>query len=194
MPLPSSGLMEGWDYTKERRGPLGLGGRRETWHYVGTPGTPGAISETPDVTNEGTYNSNINPDGSLRGGKLENPYEPSRRERRIEERNKEKYGDDPYADPLYNAPGDYDTPNKEQILQYNPGYIDPSENVAKYGGVPNHMYPYGGAYMVGPDAGYMPMYQQQPSMNELQYGGVVELPQDQIDQILAMGGKVEYLD
>ena len=194
MPLPSSGLMEGWDYTKERRGPLGLGGRRETWHYVGAPGTPGATSETPGVTNEGTYNSNINPDGSLRGGKLENSYEPSRREKRIEERNKEKYGDDPYADPFYNSPGDYDTPNKEQILQYNPGYIDPSENVAKYGGVPNHMYPYGGAYMVGPDAGYMPMYQQQPSMNEMQYGGVVELPQDQIDLILAMGGKVEYLD
>lgn len=50
MPLPSGALMEGWDYSRERRGPLGLGGRRETWSYKGIPNKEGTGIPLPDST------------------------------------------------------------------------------------------------------------------------------------------------
>ena len=220
MPLPTGALMEGWDYTRDRRGPLGLGGRRETWSYKGMPDkTPITVDKKPspsliDYDGDGTPDAFPKrlPEEDYTGAQAEyenllavqekSKAESYSAEGRAAEYNlvAQREAEELRADrnTLEGRAGrdqsiaEYENPQKQKSLAElkaeDEGMdVDPAM-----------------IYNVGPQNSYEPVKgtqewsEQQSSAQDddmqYQYGGVVELSQNEIDQILAMGGKVEYLD
>ena len=258
MPLPSGALMEGWDYTRERRGPLGLGGRRETWSYKGMPdkggveptditdkGSPGRIIDIApkpspgliDYDNDGTpdlYPKRL-PEGAQEDyTKAQAEYENLLRAQEMDKDNeelkaamaKEQEASRVATDPLMQgmtpvdikpgpgsnmyqwqqAPTFTTGPNAQQGRTAAPEKSlaqlkAEAEAQMRSEGMdvdPAMMYNVGPQNSFVPPKGSQEWSEQQASAQDddlpYQYGGVVELSQDEIDQILAMGGKVEYLD
>jgi hypothetical protein len=300
MPLPSGALMEGWDYTRDRRGPLGLGGRRETWSYKGMPNKEGTgipLPDSPITDGQGTgiplpspslidYDNDGTPDlypkrlpeegpslEEIRGYQAE--YE---KEQALLKQEASRVATDPLMEgmtPVDIKPGPGNFMYEQQAPTFTTGpnaqpkvvapsqdggyegapFAQPSMMAAqsntqsdsalntempgkpeRFIGPPQISKPTSSSgsegpqkslaqlkaeaeaqmraegmdvdpammYNVGPQnsfaapKGSQEWSEQQASAQDddlpYQYGGVVELSQDEIDQILAMGGKVEYLD
>ena len=240
MPLPTGALMEGWDYTRDRRGPLGLGGRRETWSYKGMPDKEDkaidiAAKPSPsliDYDGDGTPDSFPKrlPEEDYTGAQGE--YEDLLRAQEMDKDNEalkvamareqepSRVATDPLIEgmiPVDIKPG----PNSFMYEQPAPSFAGPNtqqgntaapqkslaqlkadaEAQMRAEGMdvdPAMMYNVGPQNSFVAPKGSQEWSEQQASAQDddmqYQYGGVVELSQNEIDQILAMGGKVEYLD
>ena len=224
MPLPTGALMEGWDYSRDRRGPLGLGGRRETWSYKGMPDkTPISVDKKPspsliDYDGDGTPDSFPKrlPEEDYTGAQGE--YEDLLRAQNMAKG--EAYSAEGRA-AEDNLVAQREADLREQELRSDRNTLEGRagrdqsiaeyENAQKQKSLPQLKAEAEGMdvdsammYNVGPQnsfvapKGSLEWSEQQASAQDddmqYQYGGVVELSQNEIDQILAMGGKVEYLD
>lgn len=240
MPLPSGALMEGWDYTRERRGPLGLGGRRETWSYKGMPDKEGTGIPLPDSPISDDYpiiNMLTKPSTGLID--YDNDGTPDLYPKRLPEESQGRFDGLPVlnaaqgqneasrvaTDPLMQGMTPVVKPGPESNMyewQQAPTFTTgpnaqqgrtaaPEKSLAQLKAEaeaqmrsegmdvdPAMMYNVGPQNSFVPPKGSQEWSEQQASAQDddlpYQYGGVVELSQDEIDQILAMGGKVEYLD
>ena len=227
MPLPTGALMEGWDYSRERRGPLGLGGRRETWSYKGMPdkeGTGIPLNDSPITDGQGNPIPMKPIDIAAKSSPdlidYDNDGTPDSFPKRLPEEEPSRVATDPLIEgmiPVDIKPG----PNSFMYEQPAPSFAGPNtqqgntassqkslaqlkadaEAQMRAEGMdvdPAMMYNAGPQNSFVAPKGSQEWSEQQASAQDddmqYQYGGVVELSQNEIDQILAMGGKVEYLD